>query len=897
MRKSTFFPPEKRIISIWVTVAVACLAACLCLSPAGYGQRPGGGSEGAARGEGSAHAEAKPTATIASVTQNLKKFEGFYNFYYDEKTGKIYLEVNRWGEAFLYFASLPEGIGNGGAERGQASAVVAKFIRVGPKVFLLQPDLEHRAVNGSADEKRDVADGFSQSVLFGFAPVALQGDTALIDLTSFLVRDALHLGETIGSGRGNPGSAFAAAAANRAGAQAGGGYHLDESRSAVFMDFTKNFPKNSEFEAIVTFAGTGGSGGGFRREGGVAPDPASVTVRVHQAFVQLPDSGFAPRKFDPRSGFNDFDYYDFSAPMSEPLVKRFIERHRLIKKDPNAAVSEPVQPIVYYIDRGAPPVILKALIEGGSWWNQAFEAAGFKNAFQVKELPEGADPMDIRYNMVNWLTRTGSPQRAFSYGASYIDPRTGEIIKGVVTLGSDRHREDYLIAEGLLQPYADEPEEKSASEGRNSVAGRSSGKGGGAGGAGGVDPRMEEVALARIRQLSAHEIGHTLGLTHNFMASVKDRASVMDYPFPRFTLKDDGTIDLTDVYARGIGGWDKRAIIWGYSDFPRGTDEDAALDKIMKETLKEGYKYIPDVGGMTHPLSNQWDDGANPIDQLNKLMLIRRHLLDHFSERAIRQDAPMATLEEVLVPIYLLHRYQVEAAAKSVGGLYFTHAVKNDGQEPTKMVDPAEQWRAFDALVSTITPDALALPEALIQKIPPRPTGYPSTIEVFKGHTGPTFDPIGAAEAAADNTLSYLLDAERAARLIEFQARDERQPGLLAVLDSLITRTWKTPLQAGYKGELQLLVDNLTLKRLLSLAANPKNADNVRGEGLLAINNLKYWLQSQLGDAKGKWMGSLDFALAQIDAFSKDPDKFVMEPALEMPPGAPIGMPDDEFEF
>jgi len=860
MRKLAFFSLKKSIIFVWAAV---CLSASLGISLAGYGQRPGGG-------EGAAHGEAKPAASIASVTQNLKKFEGFYNFYYDEKTGKIYLEVDRWGEEFLYFASLPEGIGNGGSERGQASAVVAKFIRVGPKVLLLQPDLEHRSVNGSADEKRDVADGFSQSVLFGFAPVALQGDTALIDLTPFVVRDVLHIGETIGSGRGNPGSAFAAAAANRAGGATGGGYHLDDSRSAVFIDFTKNFPKNSEFEAIVTFAGTGGGGGGFRRGGGIAPDPAAVTVRMHQAFVELPDSGFMPRKFDPRSGFNDFDYYDFSAPMSEPLVKRFIERHRLIKKDPNAAVSEPVQPIVYYIDRGAPPVILKALIEGGSWWNQAFEAAGFKNAFQVKVLPEGADPMDIRYNMVNWLTRTGSPQRAFSYGASYIDPRTGEIIKGVVTLGSDRHREDYLIAEGLLQPYED-------------------GKP--------VPKAMEEVALARIRQLSAHEIGHTLGLTHNFMASVKDRASVMDYPFPRFTLKDDGTIDLTDVYARGIGGWDKRAIIWGYSNFPRGTDEDAALDKIMKETLKEGYKYIPDVGGMTHPLSNQWDDGVNPIDQLNKLMLIRRHLLDHFSEKAIPKDAPMATLEEVLVPIYLLHRYQVEAAAKSVGGLYFTHAVKNDGEEPTKMVDPAEQWRAFGALVNTLTPDALALPEALIQKIPPRPTGYPSTIEVFKGHTGPTFDPIGAAEAAADNTLFYLLDAERAARLIEFQARDERQPGLMAVLDSLIARTWKMPMQTGYKGELQLLVDNLTLKHLLSLAANPKNADNVRGEALLSITNLKYWLQSQLGNAKGKWMGSLDFALAQIDAFSKDPDKFVVEPALEMPPGAPIGMPDDEFEF
>jgi hypothetical protein len=825
--------------------------------------RPAG--EGGARG-----GESRPAATLSAITQNLKKYEGFYNFYYDEKTGKIFLEIDRFDQEFLYFSSLPQGVGNGGPERGQASAVIAKFVRVGPKVFLLQPNYSERSVHGNADERRDVVDGFSQSVLFGFAPAAIEGDRVLIDLTPFVVRDAMRVGGQIGSGRGNPGSAIAASA-NRggAGSGAGGGYRLDESRSAVLIGNTKNFPKNTEFEAMITFAGNP-SGGGGRRGAGVAPDPTAVTIRMHQSFVQLPDSGYTPRRFDPRSGFNDFSYQDFSAPMSEPIKRRFIERHRLQKKDPSAAVSEPVEPIVYYIDRGAPPIIQKALIEGASWWNQAFEAAGFKNAFQVRVLPEGADPMDIRYNVVNWLTRSGTPQRAFSYGSSYIDPRTGEIIKGVVTLGSDRHRQDYLIAEGLLQPYED-------------------GKP--------VSKEMEEIALARIRQLSAHEIGHTLGLTHNFIASVRDRASVMDYPFPRFSQKADGTLDFSEVYSRGIGGWDKRAILWGYSEFPKGVNEDVALDNIMKETLKEGYKYIPDIGGMAHPLSNQWDDGVNPVDQLGKLMTIRRRLLDNFSEKAIPKGAPMATLEEVLVPIYLLHRYQVEAVAKSLGGLYFTHAIKNDGQEPTKMVEPAEQWRAFDALMGTITPDALVLPEALIRKIPPRPTGYASTVETFKGHTGPSFDPIGAAETAVGNTVGYLLDPERAARLIEFQSRDARQPGLMAVLDKVFERTWKAPLPEGYKGELQILVDNVVLKHLLSLAADPKNGENVRGEALLKISELAEWMGAALAGAGPKQKSALYFGLAQIKEFDKDPNKFVPDPVLEMPPGAPIGMPDDEFDY
>ena len=850
-----------KIVQMKQTLLAFCIM--LSFSSLSQAQRPGGGGGGQNAG---------PATSIAAVTQNLKKLDGFFNFYSDEKTGKVFLEVDKFDKEFLYFASLVDGVGNGGPERGQASSFIVKFVKVGPKIFLVQPVDYYRAVNGNADEVKDVENAFAKSVIFGFTPTAVEGDKALIDFTPFLLRDALHIGDALGSGRGNPGSAQAAVArggrAGGAGA-AGGGFRVDETRSALFMPNTKNFPKNSEFEAMLTFAGSGG-GGGRGGRGGIAPDPSSVTVNVHQALIQLPDDGYKPRKFDPRSGFFNFQYMDFATPMSEPLVKKFIERHRLIKKDPSAAVSEPVEPIVYYIDRGAQPIIKKALIEGGSWWNQAFEAAGFKNAFQVKELPEGADPMDIRYNMVNWVNRSGSPQRAFSYGSSYIDPRTGEIIKGVVTLGSDRHREDYLIAEGLLQPYED-------------------GKP--------INPKMEEMALARIRQLSAHEIGHTLGLTHNFAASPKERASVMDYPFPRFNLKADGTIDVSDAYAKGIGSWDKRTIIWGYSDFPKGTDEDAALDKIMKETLKQGFKYIPDVGGGAHPMSNQWDDGVNPVDQLNKLLTIRRQVLDNFSEKAIRQNAPMATLEEVLVPMYLIHRYQIEATAKSIGGLYFTHAVKNDGQEPTRMVDPAEQWRAFDAMMSTISPDALALPEALIAKIPPRPSGYPGSVETFSGHTGPTFDPIAAAETAAGTTIGYMLDPARAARLIEYNARDSKQPGFFAVVDKMLDQTWKAPVQPGYKGELQVLVNNLTLKYLLILAADTRTAENVRGEALYEIHELKDWMKGKLASADARQKANLYFGLSQIDEFETNPDKFQPDPALEMPPGAPIGMPNMDFEI
>ena len=797
--------------------------------------------------------------TIAAATANLQKFAGFFDFYYDSSNGKILLEVNRFDEEFLYFGGIASGAGTA-VEKGRASSYIVKFVKAGPKIFLVRPEYNYRAVTDNEDEVKAVETAFAKSVVWAFSAVVTEGDRVLVDLTPFLISDNQGIaGSLAGGGRGSFGG----------GASLGSTpYRLDESRSAIFMDNTKNFPKNSEFEAMVTFIGGAASGGrgGFGGGPGIAPDPTAVTVHLHQSFVELPEPGFKMRKFDSRSGFNAFTYMDFAAPMAEPLTKRFIRRHRLQKKDSLAALSEPIEPIVFYVDRGAPELIKKALIEGGAWWEEAFEAAGFKNAFVVKELPANADPMDIRYNVVNWINRSGSP-RAFSYGSSYTDPRTGEIIKGVVTLGADRHRQDYLIAEGLLQPYE-------------------TGKP--------VSKAMEEMALARIRQLSAHEIGHTLGFAHNFAASPKERASVMDYPFPRIDLNPDGSISLDNAYGAGIGSWDIRAVIWGYAEFPPGTDEDAALEEIMNETLAQGHQYIPDIGGYVHPVSHQWDDGADPIEQLGHLMTVRRLVLDRFSENAIRDGEPMTTIHEVLVPAYLLHRYQIEAVAKSVGGLYFTHAVKGDGQEPTRMVDTDRQWKAFDALMETISPEALALPETLIQNIPPRPTGYPRSIELFSGQTGPTFDPIAAAASAATETIASLLNAERAARLVEYKARDSSQPGFMAVVDRLLDKTWGAPLQPGYAGALQTMVNNLVLTHLLKLAADADASEIVRGQALLKLAGLKQLLNGKLSDGSDEEKANALFGISQIEDFQRNPNKYASVPAISMPPGAPI-MPNIDF--
>jgi len=788
--------------------------------------------------------EPKKLPAIGEKTAGAEKMPGYFNLYWDAKQGKLWLEVDKYGADFLYQSSLPAGVGSNdiGLDRGQLGATrVVRFERSGPKVLLIQENLDYRAVTSDVDEQRAVRESFAESVLWGFKVEAEDGERALVDATDFFLRDA----------HGVP------AALKRANQ---GNFHLDSSRCAVYLPNTKNFPLNTEVEATLTFAGD--DPGRWVRD--VTPDPNAITVREHHSFVQLPPPGYQPRVYDPRAGFFDVSYMDYATPITEPIVKRFIARHRLEKKDPSAAMSEPVKPIVYYLDRGAPEPIRSALLEGANWWNQAFEAAGYKNAFHVELMPEGADPMDLRYNVIQWVHRA---TRGWSYGASVVDPRTGEIIKGHVTLGSLRVRQDYLIAEGLLAPYE---------------TGKS------------VSPKMREMALARLRQLAAHEVGHTLGLMHNYSASTVNRSSVMDYPPPYVKLGADGTPDLSDAYANGIGEWDKVAIAYGYQDFPKSTDEHAALNKILNQAFGRGLRYLTDQdarpAGSSSSLAHLWDYGPNAVDELDRLMKVRAAALKRFGEDNIREGAPLATIEDALVPVYLLHRYQVEAASKLVGGMDYTFSVRGDGQQATRIVAPAEQRRALAAVLATLKPEVLALPGSLLQIIPPRPPGYPRGREHFKIHTSPAFDALAPAEAAAQHTLQFLFNPDRAARLVEFHARDSADPSLEEVLDAVLTATWKSPHGMGYNAEIARVVDNVALYDLMTLAANEQAMGQVRAIAFLKLDELKAWATKAAHDASDdEERAHLLFAADQIQRFQRDPKIIGLTPPAGPPDGQPIG--------
>ena len=713
------------------------------------------------------------TPTIPDKTRTFERLDGFVPIYWDAASGKLWLEVSRLGQEFLYVSSLPAGVGSNdiGLDRGQLSGErIVKFERIGPKVLLIQPNYDFRAVTDNPDERRAVEQSFAKSVLWGFKVEAESDGSVLVDATDFVMRDA-H--DVVGAMR-------------RAGQ---GTFRLEPSRGALYLERTRGFPRNTEIEATLTFLSD--NPGRFVRD--VAAAAGAVTVREHHSFVALPEPGYAPRASDPRAGYFGISSADYATPISVPILQRFNSRHRLQKKDPRAAVSEAVKPIVYYLDRGAPEPIRTALLEGARWWNQAFEAAGYRDAFRVELMPEGADPMDVRYNVIQWIHRQ---TRGWSYGSTVTDPRTGEIIKGHVSLGSLRVRQDFMIAQGLTAPFLNGDEQAT---------------------------EAEHMALARIRQLSAHEVGHTLGIQHNYISSAQGRASVMDYPHPYIKLTG-GRIDLADAYPEGIGAWDKEAIKFGYQDFPPGTDEKAALAGLIGAARARGLTFLTDQdarpAGSAHPQTHLWDNGANIAAELDRMMKVRRVALDQFGERAIPRGAPMATLEEVLVPLYLHHRYQVEAAAKVVGGQWYDYALRGDGVEPVRSVAPADQLAALTAVLATLKTSELALPRAILAKIPPRPVTFAPHRELFDRATGLVFDAISPAAAAADMTVQFLFNPERASRLIQQKALDPAQPGLGLVIDRVIAATFDATPASGYEAEIARAVQRVVLDRLMALAAS-----------------------------------------------------------------------------
>lgn len=761
---------------------------------------------------------------------------GLINIVYDAKTDAVFLQLDKQQVdiPFIFQSSLPHGIGSNdiGLDRGQlGNTRMVVFKRFGNKLLLKQLNTDFRAVTNNMAERKSIDEAFADSVIAGFEIVEESESTLTVNYQHFLFSDIHGIADRL----------------SRSGQ---GGYSVDKSRSGIYLPRTKSFEKNTELEALVTFGGS--PKGQFIRD--VSPDAASVTVHLHHSFIALPDDNYEPREFHPFSGYWKHSFIDYSVPIEASMEKKFIPRHRLSKVDPSAAVSEAVEPIVYYLDPGIPEPIMSALKEGALWWDQAFVAAGYKNAFQVKVLPEDADPMDVRYNVIQWVHRA---TRGWSYGSTVTDPRTGEIIKGHVTLGSLRVRQDFLIATGFTAPYVDDAES--------------------------VDTSKElSLALDRIKQLSAHEVGHTIGIAHNFAASENNRSSVMDYPHPLILL-DKGQIDISQAYAQGIGEWDKYTVAYGYQDFTDETNESEALLDLVYGAKQSGYLYKSDPDARVPKRASAdghlWDNGSEPLAEFTRVSELRAFAIKQFGSNNLPANENYSDLERRLVPVYYSHRYQLDALVKQISGVQYTYTVKEKGQSPNvSFVDGDTQSKALSLILNSASPDYLALPDSIISMIPPKAYGSKRTRESMPTRMGIAFDPMTAAESVAAYSINILLQAERLNRLAFQHNQQKNIPSVSKLTESLFTKLIKN-------NESDLLTQRIKMVALsvfFDTLANNELSPDVKIDMQKVLMDYQKWLKKYDSKLANKVL------LKHLEHYWQHNSWPVSVPIKPMPPGSPI---------
>ncbi len=784
--------------------------------------------------------QAAPTGVSTSIsarTAGLEKRDGFIPVYLNDRTGAVWLELPADSTRVLFMTTLATGLGSNdlGLDRGSGGGVrMARFDKAGERVLLTFENTQYRS-SGGADNQRTVAEGFAASTVAALPLLAEEGGRLLVDATDLVLRDWNDIAGTLTRNRQ-------------------GTYTVARDRSRPYRPYTKAFPDNTEIDVALTFAASGEPGGALRR---FVPDTRALDFRQHLTLLRLPDAAFRPREADPRVGYFGVSFKDYATPLQGQLEKTWASRHRLERVNPNDPKSPIKNPIVYYVDRGIPEPLRTATLEGVAFWTEAFDRAGLKGGFKVELLPEGVDPMDARYNVVQWVNRN---ERGWSVGGALTDPRTGEMLKGMARMDSHRNRTDYNIYAAFL----------------------------------GADAAAADTAfvLSRVRQVSAHEVGHTLGLGHNYIASTYERGSVMDYPAPRIRVKN-GKIDISAAYARGPGAYDIWAIHWGYGIFPPASEADS-LKAIVADGLKKGYLYLSDGDARPEnaadPRTNLWDDAATAGEFLSHQMAARRIALQGFGLRNIRDGEPLEILQDRFPLLYFFHRFAINSVTKTLGGLEYANAMKGDGQQATRIISGARQREAMQQLLGALDPSELAIPDTVLTLFAPRLDAN-SNVELPRSRTYPAFDELGAARTLAGMIVDGILQRERAARMVQYSARTTDGYSLQAAIGALVKGTWDAPAPANGKlVALQRVTQRAVADRLVLLAADKEAAPAVRAIVEFELGRLREGAATRAAAAANDGAKAHWLAISQMIARYEDKGELpALTPALTPPPGDPFG--------